>query len=56
MKKITYEQWNTQRKALYIRLLKQKKRTIQQDAFIVCHEGRIPTGALSRTLNRHIRD
>lgn len=56
MKKTTYPKWNDQVKALYIRLLKQKKRTIQQDNFIATHEGRIPAATLSRALNMRIRD
>lgn len=48
--------WQEAMKKNYLRLLKQKKRTLSELAFIAKFEGRVPAGSLSRMLQKRIRD
>lgn len=48
--------WQDVLKKNYARLLKQKKRTLCESAFVARFEGRTPAGALRRALQERIRD
>lgn len=51
-----FYKWQEALKKAYLFLLKQKKRTVCETAFIARFEGRVPAGALSKSLQERIRD
>lgn len=51
-----FYKWQEALKKAYLFLLKQKKRTVCETAFIARFEGCMPAGALSKSLQERIRD